>query len=167
MRSQLLKLSPRPKEMISFKFERVPHFLFLTTLFLIGLRLFKPFFEFSLWGDDWMLTYYILEHKLANNTYGIFFSPYGGQAIFMEIIKNIVGFEPRYYFYTSFFLRFTAGVSIYFLTLKLSGKKIIAFLGAFLFMTSFAGIESTNWVHNSINYLSLAFMNFGFILIFQ
>jgi len=147
--------------------QNISHLLLLISIFAIGLLVFRTFFQFSLWGDDWMLMFYTLEHKFAGDPLGIFFSAYGGQAIFMELINKTFGFEPRYYFYASFFLRFVASLSIYFLILKLSKKKIIAFLGAFLFIISFAGIESTNWVHNSVNYLSLAIMNFGFTLIFQ
>ena len=143
------------------------HFLFLSAVIFFGLIVFRNFFDFSLWGDDWMLMFYTLEHKLAGNASGIFFSAYGGQAILMDLIKNNVGFEPRFYYYASFFLRSFACLSIYFLCFAVTKKKVIAFLAAIFFITSFAGIESTSWVHNSINYLSLALMNFGFILIFQ
>src|SRR3972149_11907288 len=105
--------------------QNISHLLLLISIFAIGLLVFRTFFDFSLWGDDWMLMFYTLEHKLAGNASGIFFSAYGGQAILMDLIKNNVGFEPRFYYYASFFLRSFACLSIYFLCFAVTKKKVI------------------------------------------
>jgi len=143
------------------------HTILIGLSFLIGIYVFKDFFGFSLWGDDWMLMFYTLEHKIAGVPMKIFFSEYGGQAILMEIVRSLYGFDARYYFYVSYFLRFIAALSLYLLLFNLNKNKILAFLTSVLFLVSFAGIESTNWVHNSINYLALALTAFGFIFSFE
>lgn len=141
----------------------MPHVILLLTMFLVGLWVFKDFFKFSLWGDDWMLSFYILEHRIAGTIPRLYFSLYGGQAMLMDFMNHIFRYDPKYYFYTSFILKFIASVSIYIFTFYLAKRKLTAFFAGLLFLVSFTGIESTNWVHNSVNYLALAMFLFAMI----
>ncbi|OGM26072.1 hypothetical protein A3D01_04900 [Candidatus Woesebacteria bacterium RIFCSPHIGHO2_02_FULL_39_13] len=153
----------RRKNTLSVKRSSIIHLLSLLVLFFIGLWVFKDFFKISLWGDDWMLSFYIVEHRIAGTIPRLYFSLYGGQAILMDLMNHIFNFEPKYYFYTSYVLRFIASISVYVLAFYISNKKLVAFFSTFLFLTSFTGIESTNWVHNSVNYLALASFLFGYL----
>lgn len=139
------------------------HLLLTVILFLIGLVVFWRFFYFSLWGDDFMLSFYILEHRMAGTLPRLYFSLYGGQALFMDLMNHVFNFVPKYYFYASYFLRFIATVSIYATAFYISKNKLISFMAGLLFITSFAGIESTNWVHNSVNYLALTLFLSGYV----
>ncbi len=144
-----------------------PHLIPLGVILIIGLIQFAGFFGFTPWGDDWQILYGILHDETRSYLTMIKMQllwPYGGQSLFMYIVYKLFGMSPFGYFLGSFVLRYFAATSIYFLTRYIThGNRWAGLLAGVLFISSSSGIESTNWVDNSINYLSLALTCWGFI----
>ena len=136
--------------------------LYLLFLFSIifAIYLFWSSFHLALFGDDWLA---IWNYKASTTTpFGPlrhFFTLYGPQDILMGILSNFFGYSGAIYYALSFIFRTTAALSTYLLVNQLAKNKLAAFFSFLFFLTTFIGLEATNWVFNMNVYLGIALMN--------
>lgn len=143
----------------------IPFFLFIVIPFLNFLVLYKSF-NLALYGDDWLQLYNLWLEFEVRKTLSYFdirsyLGAYLPQYIFLGIIHNFAGYEPKAYFFTSFLLKVFSSISIYFLVKEISKKGFIAVLSTLLFIVSAAGLETTDWVFNMNTFAGLGFFCFA------
>ncbi len=92
--------------------------------------------------------------------------PYSGQYILIGVLNKVVHYNSYYYFFTSILLRACVSISLYLLTKYITTNKVLAFIAGVLFSIQYAGIQTTEAVVNSSNYVSLFFwiISFQFLL---
>jgi hypothetical protein len=123
-----------------------------------------PTFSLALFGDDW-LAFYRYEYHLGrwaegtNNFFPLLFTVYGAQDITMGLLSEIFGYTALPYYILSFALRILASAGLYFLSIKITGKRIVGFMAALLFAISPTGLDATNWVFNMPSFVAIFFMS--------
>lgn len=118
--------------------------------------------RFSLGGDDWLALFryeasfssFISHFRLSNYT-----GNYDAANILMGLIYRVFEYNPFPYYLISLFLRVLAALSFYPMLYTLTKNKFLSALAGLLFVSAYAGIETTNWVFNMSTYLSIALFN--------
>ena len=144
--------------------------LVLLIISLAGYFLFRQTFDFALFGDDW--NHFLRLRTCGGGEYKVscwtrIINPYGGETAFMNLVYRLYGFRSRYYYLGSFLFRTIAAISAYFLAYALSRKQLAGLVASLLFMVSFGGLQTTEWVHYANVYLALAMLNFGFVALLK
>lgn len=133
-------------------------------IILISYLVFLPSFNLALFGDDWLAIWRYLQHLGPTssgewNHLTYFLTPYGAQDILMGFLKNIYGFDPRYYFIISFLLRLFASFSLYPLVFYLTRSKLATFFAILFFSITIVGLDTTTWVFNMPTYITVGLFN--------
>ncbi|MBI1870784.1 MAG: hypothetical protein HYS07_06300 [Chlamydiae bacterium] len=128
----------------------------------------KPTFNLSLYGDDWMQLYQMwlsfdVRRDLSFFSIHSYLGPYAPQYFFLGVLRYFFGYGPTAYFVTSAVLRILATFSLYFFTWEFTRSQKASFFSTLLFMVSFAGLESTDWVFNMNTYAGIFFLNFSLV----
>lgn len=154
------------KLILTHKLKIIQVILFLSLVEIVGIFLFHNYFHFALFGDDWQylfnLKFFTMHHTLS---FRDFISPYGGELLFMAGINKFFGLTAQAYFITSFIFRTLAAFTLGLLGYYLSRSVRVSIGSTFLFLLSFAGIETSNWVLTANTYLSFAVLAIGFIFL--
>lgn len=116
----------------------------------------------SLGGDDWLALFryevsfssFISHFQLSNYT-----GNYDAANILMGLIYRVFEYNPFPYYLISLILRVLAALSFYPMLYTLTKNKFISAAAGLLFVSAYAGIETTNWVFNMTTYLSIALFN--------
>ncbi len=142
--------------------------LVILVLSFVGFIVFRGFFHLGICCDE--ITLIVTANDNTANPqalYTLFTGPYGSQYLLMYLMYVLFKFNFSYYYITSIVLRLLAAFSLYFLTFKISKNRIVGFLAALWLMVSYAGLETTEGVNNSTTYLSLVFLNIGFMFLYR
>lgn len=125
------------------------HLIFLPAILLI-IYTFSPSLslEFSL--EDWS------HFETLTNKFGqgfpvsqfppsFYFSQYGILLSSISFAHKLFGFNAFAYYFVNLLLRIITAFSVYYLTLYLSKKKVIALVAGLMFGISYPGVENTTW----------------------
>lgn len=140
---------------------------FISSVALLTISLFTlaPTFNLALFGDDWLTIFRYLA-ELGPKSSGewnhitYFLTSHGPEDMFNGLMNNIFGFNAFYYYLTSYILRITASISLYFLSFYLTKNKLASFFAALFFSITTIGLETTIWVFNAPSYVSITFFCF-------
>lgn len=146
---------------------RLISILFFSVLILLGFAVFLPQIKYGLAGDENRALLLLKSNFSTLSIQSITnLIPYGGSPLIMLTVSLMFGYAPVGYYVASLLLRALAAFSLYMFGRDVLKSKVAGFCSALLFMVSFAGVE-TSAPANMGTYLSLAFMNFGFIKFFN
>lgn len=135
-------------------------------VFLVGLALFFPSFNLSLFGDDWMVFWRSDSFFPSSHTATLlgylkhFLTRYGSQDILMGFFRSIYGYESQYYYLTSFITRIIAAFSLYPLVFYLTKNKFATLFAMLFFSVTTIGLETTEYIAHIPSYVGLTFFNF-------
>jgi len=130
----------------------------------------KPSFELSLFGDDWLVFFDIIESSgsgkaLDPTTLQGYFGPYTYPHYYMGIIRNFWGYNSLPYYLVSYIFRSLAAFSLAIFVLATTKKFFASVATGIFFGVTAAGIETTNWVFNAPSYLSIIFLTFSLLIL--
>lgn len=146
--------------------------LYLFSILLLSLFVFKPSFSLGFMGDDW-LAFYRYKYHLGEWSSGqfnyltYFLTPYGAQDISMGLLQKLFGFNPFPFFVISFIFRLMTSFTLFFVLRSLTKNNFSSFLAAIFFALTFVGLDATNWVFNFPSYISLTFWLIFFYFFFK
>lgn len=139
--------------------------LMFLIVFLIGLIVFFPTFNLSLYGDDWLVFWRYDSFFPFSQSVNIldylthFLTRYGSQDILMGFLKSIYGYQSEYYYLSSFIMRILAAFSLYPVTFYLTKNKLAAFFAILFFSVTTIGLETTEYISHITSYIGLIFFN--------
>ncbi len=134
-------------------------------VFLVGLVVFFPTFNLSLYGDDWLVFWrYDSFFPSSQASSGLdylkhFLTRYGSQDILMGFLRSIYGYASQYYYLTSFILRILAAFSLYPLVFYLTKNKLATLFAMLFFSVTTIGLETTEYISHITSYIGLIFFN--------
>ncbi len=137
-----------------------PAAIILLTLITTG-----PSLHFSINGDDWLALY---RYNSYFKTFWSYFDPssyanpsanYVFGYLMMGIISKLFSYNPFPYYFVALILRIMTAFSFYIAVYTATKNKWAGYLSAIFFSSTYAGIETTNWVSNMNTYASIILLN--------
>jgi len=135
-------------------------------ILIVQYLIFRPSFELSLFGDDWLAFWRYSRVLDIDPAYGsnqgythltYFLTPYGPQDIIMGFLQKVFEYNPQPYYIASFILRFMVSVALFYTVYRITKSKTGALMSATFFSVATVGLDTTNWVFNMASYLGLIF----------
>lgn len=139
--------------------------LIFLIVFLVGILVFFPTINLSLYGDDWLVFWRFDSFFPSSQTTNIldyfkhFLTRYGSQDILMGFLRSIYGYQSEYYYLTSFIMRILAAFSLYPVTFYLTRSKLATFFAMLFFSVTTIGLETTEYISHITSYIGLSFFN--------
>lgn len=135
-------------------------------ILIVQYLIFRPSFELSLFGDDWLAFWRYSRVLDIDPSYGFnqgfshltyFLTPYGPQDIIMGLLQKVFEYNPQPYYIASFILRFMVSVALFYTVYRITKSITGALMSATFFSVATVGLDTTNWVFNMASYLGLIF----------
>lgn len=139
--------------------------LIFLSVFLVGLIVFFPTFNLSLYGDDWLVFWRFdsffppLKNINLFDFLKHFLTRYGSQDILMGFLRSIFSYHSEYYYITSFVMRMLAAFSLFPIALYFTKDKLASFFAILFFSVTTIGLETTEYVSHITSYIGLSFFN--------
>lgn len=139
--------------------------LLFLIVFLVGLVVFFPTLNLSLYGDDWLVFWRYDSFFPSSQTINAldylkhFLTRYGSQDILMGFLRSIYGYQSEYYYLTSLIMRILASFSLYPIAFYLTKNKLAAFFAMLFFSVTTIGLETTEYISHITSYIGLSLFN--------
>ncbi len=127
---------------------------------ILGYVTLKDTLALALIGDDWLLLYtirQIFDIQKSQNFFqlGSYLCTYCPHYPLLSLVKHFWGYNPYYYYLVSMVVRIASALALFFGTYALTKKKLMALVVGGLWVTTYQGIQSSDWVFNFNHYAGI------------
>ena len=150
---------------ITKKFSSIAPFFYILLLLILGLFAFHKTFSLAIFGDEWVVLWNVKNSLVITGRWDSYIDQFIGPgyrlgALMMYFLTESFGTDGKAVYIFSFITRFLAASSLFYFLKRRQCSYPVSFVGAIFFLISPIGIQATDWVKNSVSYISIIFFLF-------